>query len=394
MKPRAVAGLLAITALVVTALAAFDPISLFLAVSYGLVGALLVLRQPGNVVGWLLLLIAFGFSATTTPAGIDLAALTAGTADLDDFLPVWLSSWGGGLSFIAYTTLTLIFPSGRLPRGRWRRLAIALLAFQIGLVALSAVAPTLNFNVDGSTTVAIPNQLALLPDLPLWAFWSNDAAILVVIVALVLGAGSLVVRYRRSRGVERLQIRWLVAAIAGVVAALAFGLASLAVLGEDAWFAWIPAILAYPLVPVAIGIAVLRYRLYEIDRIVSRTIGYGIVTAVLGALFAGLVVGLSTLLQPITGRDAIPVAASTLGVAALFQPLRRRVQAIVDRRFYRAPADAARTVASFADRLRDEIDLASLTAELDATVRQTLAPSDVRVWLRAAPARAMPSGPP
>ncbi len=386
------AGLLAIIAVVIAMIAAFDPISMFLAVSYGLVGGLLVLRQPGNVVGWLLLLIAFAFSATTTPAGIDLASLTAGTAGLGDFLPVWLSSWAGGLSFIAYTTLTLIFPSGRLPRGRWRRLAIALLAVQIGLVALSAVAPTLNFNVDGSTTVAIPNRLAVLRDLPLWAFWSNDAAILVVILATVIGAGSLVFRYRRSRGVERLQIRWLSAAIAGVVTALAFGLASLAVFGEDAWFAWIPGILAYPLVPVAIGIAILRYRLYEIDRIVSRTIGYGIVTAVLGAVFLGLVVGVSTLLQPITGRDTIPVAASTLGVAALFQPLRRRVQAVVDRRFYRARADAERTVASFADRLRDEIDLASLTAELDATVRRTLAPSDVRVWLRGEPTRAMASG--
>jgi len=383
VKPQTVVGAVAIVALVLSALLLpFDPISIFVAGWYGLVGGLLVLRRPGNVVSWLLLLIAYGFNATTTPLDIDLPALTAGTTSLDDFLPVWLTSWAGGLSFVAYTTLTMVFPSGRLPRGRWRAAAIAVLTVQGVLVALSAIAPTTSFNADGSTTVVVPNRFALLPDLPVWAAWSADAAILVVITAMFASTASLVVRYRRSIGVERLQMRWLAAAVAAVVATVAFGLGSLAILGGDAWFAWLPALVTYPLVPIAIGIAILRYRLYDIDVVIRRTLVYGVVVAILGATYGALVLALQGLLSGLTGSETVPVALSTLAIAALFGPLRRRVRDGVDRRFFRSHYDTQRILDTFSARLRDEVALDSVSAALADTAGRAVRPASATVWIR------------
>jgi hypothetical protein len=383
VKPRTVVGAVAIVALALSPLLfAFDPFSMFVTGWYGVVGGLLVLRRPGNVVSWLLLLIAYGFVATTVPLGIDLPALMAGRASLDEFLPIWMTSWAAGLSFIAYTTLTIIFPSGGLPRGRWRAAAISLLTVQGVLVALSALAPTIKFNADGSTTVVVPNQFALLPDVPLWAAWSADAAILVGIVAMFASTASLVVRYRRSTGVERLQLRWLAAGVAAVVATVAFGLGSLAILGGDAWFAWLPALVAYPLVPIAIGIAILRYRLYDIDVVIRRTLVYGVVVAILGTTYGALVLGLQALLSGLTGGETIPVALSTLTIAALFGPLRKRVRDGVDRRFYRSRYNTQRILETFAARLRDEVALESVSAALADTAGRTVRPASAGVWIR------------
>jgi hypothetical protein len=387
VKPQTLVGVVAIVALALSALLLpFDPFSMFVAGWYGVVGGLLVLRRTGNAVSWLLLIIAFGFVATTTPLGIDLPALKAGRTSMDEFLPVWLSSVAGGLSFIAYTTLTMVFPSGRLQRGRWRAAAISLLTVQGVLVALSAIAPTISFNADGSNTVVVPNRLALLPDLPLWAVWSADAAILVVIVAMFTSTASLVVRYHRSIGVERLQMRWLAAGVAAVVTTVAFGLGSLAILGRDAWFAWLPALVTYPLVPIAIGIAVLRYRLYDIDVVIRRTLVYGVVVAILGATYGALVLGLQAVLSGLTGGETIPVALSTLTIAALFGPVRRRVRDGVDRRFYRSRYDMQRILETFAARLRDEVALDSVSAALADTAGRAVRPASAGVWIRERPA--------
>jgi hypothetical protein len=387
VKPQTVVGVLAIVALALSPLLfAFDPFSMYAAGWYGVVGGLLVLRRPGNVVGWLLLVIAFGFVATTVPLGIDLPALTAGTTSLDEFLPIWMTSWAAGLSFIAYTTLTMIFPSGQLPRGRWRAAAISLLTVQGVLVALSAIAPTISFNADGSTTVVVPNRLSLLPDLPLWELWSADAAILIVIAAMFASTAALVVRYRRSTGVERLQMRWLAAGVAAMVATIAFGLGSVAILGGDAWFAWLPSLVTYPLVPIAIGIAVLRYRLYDIDVVIRRTLVYGLVVAILGATYGALVLALQGLLSGLTGGETIPVALSTLTIAALFGPLRKRVRDGVDRRFYRSRYDTQRILETFAARLRDEVALESVSAALADTAGRTVRPASAGVWIRGRPA--------
>jgi peptidoglycan/LPS O-acetylase OafA/YrhL len=189
-------------------------------------------------------------------------------------------------------------------------------------------------------------------------------------------------RYWRATGLLKLQMRWLVAALAAIVVAIAIGLIILAVAGDDAVYAWIPAMLAYPLVPLAIGIAVLRYRLYEIDRLISRTIGWALVTAMLIGAFLLLVLASTELLQPLTGGNTLAVAGSTLIVVALFAPLRGRVQRAVDRRFDRARYDGERLLGAFGERLRDEVDLETVRNDFLATVDQAVRPASVGLWLR------------
>ncbi len=191
------------------------------------------------------------------------------------------------------------------------------------------------------------------------------------------------VRLRRARGVERAQLRWLVWSMAFIVVGFIVGLVGDSIFVNGLGGAvWLPAIVAFCLPPVAIGIAILRYRLYEIDRIISRTISYGVVTLVLASLFVIVVLAAQAVLGPLTGSSTIAVAGSTLLVATLFQPIRRRVQRLVDRRFNRNRYDADRTVAAFAGRLRDEVDLEALRAEILATVSEAVEPSAVSLWLR------------
>jgi hypothetical protein len=206
---------------------------------------------------------------------------------------------------------------------------------------------------------------------------ANRAALAVTVLGVLVGAASLVVRFRRARGTERQQLRWVVlaAALTGVVM-----LASvvLVVVGNEVLVGWVGGA-CVALLPLAIGAAVLRYRLFDLDRIISRTLAYGLLTILLGGTYAGVALGLGQLL----GQDSsLAVAGATLAVAALFQPARRRIQAAVDRRFNRRRYDAARTIAAFSARLRDEIDLDTLTAELLTVVDQTMQPTRVSLWLR------------
>jgi hypothetical protein len=200
----------------------------------------------------------------------------------------------------------------------------------------------------------------------------------------MIGAAlALVIRFRAAAGVERQQLRWLTAALAFVVVAVLSGfiVAQLVPATAQTGLIWLGAIVAFPCVPIAIGIAVLRYRLYEIDRIVSRTISYAVLTALLVGVFAGAILLFQTVLAPLTGNNTLAVAASTLLVAALFQPVRGRVQRVVDRRFNRARYDAERTVAAFSERLRDEVDLRSLRSEVLDVVDRSLQPSLTGIWL-------------
>ena len=205
-------------------------------------------------------------------------------------------------------------------------------------------------------------------------------------MALVGAIASLVGRYRRAHGVERAQLKWFAYVGLIVVPALL-----VAILGTSlppgpfatiAELAWVIAVGALALLPVTIGIAVLRYRLYDIDRLVSRTISWAVVTVILGACFVAIILVSQALLAPVTGSNVLAVAGSTLVVAALFQPIRRLVQRLVDRRFNRARYDADRTISLFAGRLRDEVDLEQLRTEILATVVRTVEPSSVSLWLR------------
>ena len=368
-----------------TALAIADLFTFIFFVAYAAVGALLIMRRPANAIGWITLAIAFGYIGTTVPADLDLATLEAGTASTRDFLIVWVASWAGNASYVLYLALAILFPSGDLPRGRWRWPAVTAIAAGAVLTALAAIAPTFDLILSGGvSTVTIPNHLAVLPSLPIWSLIPTSGYMtLPVVVLLGVGVGALFVRYMRATGIARLQLRWLVSALVFAVTAVAFGLGALAVFGDEAGrLAWLPAIVAVPTVPLAIGVAVTRYRLYDIDRIISRTIGWATVTGLIVAAFVGTVLGVQTLLSGITQSQTLPVAASTLVAFALFQPLRRRVQSAVDRRFDRTRYDGERVVAHFSERLRDELDLATLAAEVDRVAIETVRPTKTAVWLR------------
>ena len=382
-------GRVALVGLLVAGLivAAADVLTLGFFVSYAAVGAYLVFRRPRNAIGWLLLAIGFGFVGTSTPPGFDVAALVRGTGTARDLVVAWLNSWIGTAGFVGFLALTILFPSGRLPSGRWHRPAMVVLAIGVSAIVLGATAPTITFSPNGDLNdITLQNPAAILPGLPIWDLPLLSNSIVIAIPLMVIGVISMIVRYRRSTGTLRLQLRWLVAAAAFMVGAVLFGLGTLLVVGSSAVFAWIPAIVAYPTVPIAIGIAVLRYRLYEIDRIVSRTIGYGLVTGMLVIVFGVGVIALEAVLAGVTSTqgETLAVAGSTLVAFALFQPLRRRVQRAVDRRFDRSRYDGERTSAAFSERLRDEVDLTTVTADLDATVRGVMAPTGLSVWLRGA----------
>jgi len=226
----------------------------------------------------------------------------------------------------------------------------------------------------------------LVPDTALWRLVTPDNSIFPVMLVMVAAAASLIVRVRRTRGTERQQLRWFAAALAFVVLGVGTGyiVGSLVPGTSASGLAWIPAILAFASVPVAVGIAVLRYRLYDIDRIISRTLAYGSMTAILAVVFAGIIVGLQALFATVNGGSTLAVAASTLVVAALFQPLRQRIQRTVDHRFNRARYDAEQTVAGFSFRMRDEMDISTVASDLRGTVVGAVNPSSLGLWIREA----------
>jgi hypothetical protein len=240
----------------------------------------------------------------------------------------------------------------------------------VGLVSL-ALGP---FREPGQT---VANPLAI-PVLTGPLLVARGVAFVVAGLAIPVGAWSLVVRFRRGRGVERQQLRWLAVAAVPVAVAAVAALAAPALAGNEVALEEVPGV-CLAVLPLAIGAAILRYRLYDLDRIISRTVTYGLLTVLLGGGYAVVVLGLGQLL----GRDSsLVVAGATLAVAGVFQPARRRIQAVVDRRFNRRRYDAAMTIEGFSARLRDEVDLGTLTGELLAVVEQTMQPTQVSLWLR------------
>jgi hypothetical protein len=335
-------------------------VAAFSALSMSVVGAAVVSRHPRHLVGWIYvvagLLLVSAFFTT---------AYTQYASQYPDRLPAGgLANVISGLSFIGgfFLPITfglLLFPDGRLVSQGWRPVAW----FAGGALVLPLVQSILREASIGEEFIP----------------WTNGA----IVASVAASAASVVIRWRRSRGVEREQLKWIgFAAVVFVAIIVADEVLEILIPGfhDASGFTLITAGLA--LLPISIGIAILRYRLFEIDRIVSRTISYVIVTGVLGAVFAIVVVGLQAMLTSVTKGQGIPVAASTLVVFALFQPLRRRVQSAIDRRFDRARYDGERTVAEFAGRLRDEVDLARLRGELRAVIGRSLAPTSVGVWLR------------
>jgi len=287
----------------------------------------------------------------------------------------WLGwIWLLGLGLCVF--VLLLFPAGNLPSRRWRPVAWTAGAGLAGWVLGNAFAPTII-----SKSPSVPNPVGVTGLAGDMFKIMATGGVLLIAVAGLAAVLSLAFRYRRARMVERAQLKWLVYAAALVVAGALAGVPAEQIMGPgDAATNLQNAMVsgAVALVPVAIGIAVLRYRLYDIDRVISRTVAYAIVTGLLVGVYAGLVL-LTT--QVFRVHTPVAVAASTLAAAALFNPLRRRVQRVVDRRFNRARYDADKTVAAFAARLKDAVDLDSVRDDLASVVHQALEPAHVSVWI-------------
>jgi hypothetical protein len=351
-----------------------------------LMGALLIARVPGNIIGWLLCAAGLIFELVFATGAYGYVALTDETAGLPGGWVAALITFAGYAPAIACVVLVLFhFPSGRGLGGWWTWVERGL----IGVIVIGTIA-----NVFKDTPLDIPAPLALgsasvgvVPNPlvvhgPLGALVGLAGHLLTdspVILLTLVGPLSLFVRYRRSAAVERQQMKWL-----GWSGSIAF------VLLVSANFAqgtlsdglWITSVIALGLLPVSIALAIFRYRLYDIDVLIRRTLVYTAVSAVLIAVYVGGVALFESLLAPVTSGNGIAVAISTLAVVALFQPVRRRIQSAVDQRFFRAKYDAQRTLDAFAARLRDEVDLDALEHELVGAVRDTVQPAHASVWLR------------
>lgn len=337
--------------------------------TYLVIGLLIIERRPGNLVGPLILALGAIITAYLVldsfmrqpgpPPASDLAALVVYTMD--------------GPMFFLIGMLFLFFPDGRLPSPRWR----VLVALDVVLMAAVAVGALFR-----------PGSFAYYPWLenplgdsanPLFALWEPAYVLIVLVVAV--SALSLLGRWRRGSPVERAQLKWVAASAVLVAGAMLF-YGGTAGPGQYSQAGDLSVGAALTLFPVAIGIAVLRYRLYEIDRLISRTLGWAIVTALLVAVFAAVVVALQAVLAGFTQGQTLAVAASTLVAFAMFQPVRHRVQAAVDRRFDRSRYDAQRTVDVFGEALRNEVDLVRLRVALVQTAGGAVHPLTAAVWLR------------
>jgi hypothetical protein len=334
------------------------------------VGALVAARRPRNPLGWMLLGFFF-FSAA--PAGgyafLDYG-MHHGTLPLGTVAVALAAAWPAWLVVIAL--FLWLFPDGRLPAGRWRKVSMALVVAGV-MLGLAASAG----NVVAVAGHAVPVRASGTFAANAAGAWAVvlDAVLVAVLASWLAWLAVQVPKYRRAAGERRQQLKWLysgavVLVVAAVISALSSG---------DSSSPWqLGGTLGLAVLPVCIGVAVLKYRLYAIDRIISRVISYAIITAVLAGIFAGLAI-LATDVLPF--KAPVAVAASTLAAAALFNPLRRRVQRMVDRRFNRARYSADKTVAAFAARLRDAVDLDSIRDDLAGVVHQALEPAQVSVWI-------------
>jgi uncharacterized membrane protein YhdT len=344
--------------------------------SYAPVGALIAARRPANPVGWLLCLNGVALSIGHFSAQYAIYTLLAhpNTLPAGEAL-AWIASWILppiiGLQVFSY----LLFPTGRLPSDRWKWLAWLTVAFVIVGVITSAFSFGANAGLG-----PIPNPFGIEGFSNVYDMVLNFLPLLYVAVAF-----SLFVRLHRARGVERQQITWFAYAVAATIVGITFAYMIPEMIDTPLWFeraGFALNIAVTPAIPISMGIAILRYRLYEIDLLINRTLVYGALTTILVAHYFGSIVWLQILFVELTGqRSTLAVVASTVVIAALFRPWHRWVQAFVDRRFYRRKYNARKTLEAFSAKLRHETDLDALSEDLVSVVRETMQPAHVSLWL-------------
>jgi hypothetical protein len=344
---------------------------------FPIVGSLIASRHPKNPVGWICL--AVGLFWMLSAVGDQYEA--ENTVMIDALIQaIWVPPVG-----LLGIYLILLFPDGKLPSRRWRPLAW----FSGVVMVLASLGITFGPGpLEGHPGVRNPLGLEGAP----WVATAGIVILLLLPLCILASALSLVLRYRHSRGEEREQIKWiafaasvvgllyLITMVSSFTSSVAWGAA-----GTPLWLGLLQraALVSFTAVPIAVGFAVLRYRLYDVDILINRTLVYGSVTVTLVALYFGGIVVLQRMFVLLTGQQStLAIVASTLAIAALFNPLRRRVQGFVDRRFYRRKYDARKALEAFSATLRDETDLEALNSELVGVVRETVQPAHVSLWLR------------
>ena len=344
----------------------------FMVAAFAALGALLATRRPRNPIGWILCAAPFSLGVTGVARGWYVHALYAdpGSRPAPEAL-LWVANWIWVIGFIPLiTALLLLFPDGRLPSRRWWPAAALVGAALASLLVGNAFEPGA---MDGYPRVE--NPLAAGPELDGPVELLQTLGHPIFAVAAIVSACALVSRFRRSHGVERQQLKWMAAAAALAVLAWLINAALDQALGINSAF-FLPIVLLA--IPAAATLAILRYRLYDLGRIVNRTLVYLALTATLAGAYLGLVL----LLGLAVGESDVAIAAATLAVAALFRPARARIQGLVDRRFYRRRYDADQTLERFSGRLREELDLEAVSAHLRGAVGESVQPAHVSLWLR------------
>jgi hypothetical protein len=352
---------------------AFEGLFMLALTVFALVGALVASRQPRNPIGWILQAVVLFSALTSVMIGY------TSTADDPAVVAVWLDDWIGDvwIGLIA-VGIPLLYPDGRLPSRRWRPWAwLATGVFALGILGRALGDRELDTEAPGTWE----NPYAVSGSAGDVMAGIASASLLIYGLPALIAVAALVARLRRSRGVERQQLKWFAYVGVLLMAALVVSAISLVshdfyALGVIGWSSFL-ALSTFGL-PLAIGTAILRHRLYDIDLVINRTLVYGALTATLGATYLALVLLIGLTL----GTSNLAIAVSTLAVAALFRPARARIQAVVDRRFYRRRYDAQRTLEAFGGRLRDELDLDALQRELRGVIADTVQPAHVSLWLR------------
>jgi hypothetical protein len=349
--------------------------ALFIAfLAFATMGALVAAHVPRNPLGWLFISIALGVAVGGVAENLAYHGLVDDPGSVPGAMVwAWIYAWIWNPTIGLIGFVLLLYPTGRVPGPRWRPVLWALVV-ALGLVTTTSMLHPGSLDTD---TGKLPNNPIGVGAVGNVLDAGGDTVLGGAVFVLVLVcAGSVVVRFRRSRGDERQQLKWMSLAAAFLAAAVVVP-SVLGLENTDLLFS-----LAYVLFPLAVGVALFKYRLYDIDRLINRTLVYVALTGVLGAAYVGLVLAGQALFSSFAGGSNLAIAASTLVVAALFLPLRSRLQGFVDRRFYRRRYDAQRTLEGFGARLREQVELATLETDLKGVVAETMQPTHTSLWLR------------